>query len=352
MTTSIDLIALESGSLSTPDVTKLTTNSLVGTGVFDILMKVTKLHLIEEYDNDRITGQEYSTVYLGALLSVMDQSVKFLLSHQQEEKVAAEIALLRQKTVTELTQTDDDIPLGLGFNGDTNVEGLVAGQKLINASQNTLIISQIAQADSENDLVGQKIITELSQTGVDFTQAEAAGHGFNATLALAGILEKELDKADAEGRLMIQKLVTEVGQTSITKPVDLGEMSATTVIDGLMKAQVDLTASQKLKTDSEEILLAQKTITELAQTSDLLDITTNALNTSTTPAGTTEKQKDLFAAQTNGFARDAEQKLAKMMIDAWSVDATVGTASANSTNKLDDVSLGAVMAIAKTGIGA
>jgi len=351
MTTSIDLVALQSGSLTTPDVTKLTTNSLTGTGVFDLLMKVTKLHLLEEYNEDRITGQEYSTVYLGALLAVMDQSVKFLLSHQQEEKVAAEIALLRQKTVTELTQTDDDIPLGLGFNGDTTVEGLVASQKTLNTSQNALVTAQITQADNENNLIGQKIITELSQTDDDFTQANAAGHGFNTASAMGGLLEKELDKADAEARLLIQKLVTEVGQTSDTKPSALGEMSSTSVITGMIQEQRDLLASQILKTDGEEVLLAQKTITELAQTSDTLDTSTNALNTSTTTSGTTEKQKDLFEAQTNGFARDAEQKLAKMMIDAWAVDATVGTATANTTNKLDDTSLGAVVTIAKTGIG-
>jgi len=345
MTTSIDTVVLQSGSLSAPDITRLTTSSLAGTGVFDKLMAVTKLHLLEEFNEDRITGQEYTTVYLGALNAVMQQSVQFLLSQQQEEKIVAEIALLRQKTVTELVQTDDDIPIGLGFNGDTAVEGMVASQIALNDLQSDLVTAQITQAENENDLIGQKIITELSQTGGDFTQASAAGHGFNNLATLAGLLEKELDKADAEARLIIQKVVTEVGQTSDTKPATLGEMGSTTVIAGMMQ-------SMKSKTESENILLAQKTITELAQTSDVIDITTDALNTSTTVAGTTEKQKDLFGAQTDGFTRDAEQKLAKMMIDAWSVDATVGSATANATNHLRDEDLGAVIALAKTGIGA
>lgn len=350
--TPINTIVLQDGTLSAPDITQLTTSALAGTGVFDKLMAVTKLHLKEEYDNDRITGQEYATVYLGALDAVLKQSVQFLLSHQQEEKIVAEIALIRQKTVTELTQTDDDIPLGLGFNGDTTVEGLVASQKTLNTSQNSLVTAQITQADAENDLIGQKLITELAQTGSDFTQASAAGYGYNVVTTIAGILEQEVTRLENEGKLVEQKLVTEVGQTSDTKPSALGEMSSTEVIGGLVKTSRDLQTSQKLKSDEEQVLLAQKTITELAQTSDTVDITTNALNTSATVTGTTGKQKDLFEAQTDGFARDAEQKLAKMMIDAWSVDATVGSATANVTNHLDDTSLGAVITIAKTGIGA
>ena len=159
------IVLLQDDGTSTPDVSTLTTNSLTGTGVFDILMKVTKLHLQEEYENDRITGEEYSTVYLGALTAVMQQSVAYILNYQQEQKIIAETSLLRQKIVTELVQTDDDIPIGLGFNGGTDVGGLVAGKIALDALQETLAQSQIDQAEAENDLIGQKIITELAQTG-------------------------------------------------------------------------------------------------------------------------------------------------------------------------------------------
>jgi len=114
----------------------LTTNSLEGTGVFDQLMQATKLHLKDEFDAGRITGKEYSTVYLGAINSVLAQSVQFLLNKQQIAKLNAEIGLLRQKTVTELAQTEDALPLGLGFNGmyadeagwTVAVEGVLARQ--------------------------------------------------------------------------------------------------------------------------------------------------------------------------------------------------------------------------------
>jgi hypothetical protein len=104
-----------SPELATP-LEKLTTKSVTGTGAFDVLMQAAKAHLTEEYDNGRITGKEYSTVYLGALTAVLQTATQFLLNEQQVQKINAEIGLVRQQTVTELTNTCDNIPVGLGFN--------------------------------------------------------------------------------------------------------------------------------------------------------------------------------------------------------------------------------------------
>jgi hypothetical protein len=101
--------------LRTP-LNTLTTETVDGTGAFDVLMRATKKHLQEEFENQRITGSEYATVYLGALAAVLQTSIQFLLNEQQVNQIAAEIGLIRQKTVTELAQTDDSIPQGLGFN--------------------------------------------------------------------------------------------------------------------------------------------------------------------------------------------------------------------------------------------
>ena len=97
-------------------IKKLTTERLDGSGVFDVLMRATKVHLAEEYDNSRITGNEYATVYLGALTAVLQTSIQYMLQEHQIRKLHAEIGLVRQQTITELAQTDDNLPQGLGFN--------------------------------------------------------------------------------------------------------------------------------------------------------------------------------------------------------------------------------------------
>ena len=212
-----------------PDVAQLTTQSIDGTGVFDIFMKTVKMHLIEEYDQGRIHGAQYAEVYLGALQSVMQQSISFLMNHKQGLLLNAEIGLTRQKTATELAQTDDDIPVGLGFNGDQSVQGLVALQKVKVEKDNQLTDQQILESMANKDFTGQRIVTELSQTGDNFTQAQVAGYGFNATDVLQGVLKAALIKQEKEGILLEQKVVTEVANTSDTKTNDLGVMAGTAI---------------------------------------------------------------------------------------------------------------------------
>ena len=338
MTTPIDTIVLDaSAALKQPDVSRLTTASVDGTGVFDVLMKAVKQHLLEEYNADRVTGDEYTKLYLGTMTAVMQTSVQYILNAQQEEHIQAEIALVRQKTVTELAQTDNDIPVGLGFNGDTNIEGLVFLEKEKLRQNNLLIDAQVSQAKASEALLGQQIITELARTGDDFSQATEAGHGFNAANALKGLLE--LEKQVTE-----QKLVTELANTSDTKPASLGLMTGTTAITGLVDVQ-------KKKAEAENTLLAQKTNTELAQTSGTVRVGAPYLNTSTTVAGVIAKQTDLYAAQTLGFSRDAEQKVLKMLMDAWAISATQQDGTASVKNGLDDPSLLAVMNKVRQGIG-
>lgn len=116
-------------------IDELTTVSLTGTGVFDILMRSVKLHLKDEYDNRRITGKEYSQVYIQSLTAVLQQSIAYILQQEQLAKIQAEIGLLRQKIVTELAQTDELIPEGLGFNDGTDVSGTTGKQKELLAAQ-------------------------------------------------------------------------------------------------------------------------------------------------------------------------------------------------------------------------
>lgn len=102
-------------AIATP-LEELTTGALDGTGVFDTLMRTTKLHLQEEYDSERITGHEYTSVYISALTTVWQTAIQFLANRQQALLINAQIGLVRQQTVTELSNTDDSIPAGLGFN--------------------------------------------------------------------------------------------------------------------------------------------------------------------------------------------------------------------------------------------
>lgn len=102
------------------------------------------------------------------------------------------------------------------------------------------------------------------------------------------------------------------------------------------------------KNVAEVQLLNQKSVTELAQTSNTIPSGMGRNNT-TVVEGIMDKQKGLFQKQTDGFDRDAEQKLAKMMIDTWSVRQTTDGALSDPAG-LADGDINSVLDKAKTGI--
>ena len=241
----------------------LTEASLTGSGVYDVLMRTTKLHLEQEYSQNRITGPQYATVYLGSLESVLRSSLDFLL---QNQKIVLEAQLLKKQIAL----------------ADVEVEKAQAELEILKLNQ-TKIPAEIALLKAQADLVKQQTLNAVTENLV---------------------LQGQKCKLDAE---------------------------------------YDLLLKQVTKTSSEILLLDQKTATERAQTS---------------ASGVAEdsvvgRQKGLYLAQTNGFIRDAEQKAAKIMADTWNVRRTTdeGT-SANTTNKLDDVTVGRAINKLLSGVGA
>lgn len=96
------------------------------------------------------------------------------------------------------------------------------------------------------------------------------------------------------------------------------------------------------KTTAEVSLLDQKRESELAQVSDMVS--------TGTVVGVIGKQKALFQKQTDGFDRDAEQKLAKIMVDSWSVRTTITGEADVATSGMADADINSVLATAKAGI--
>lgn len=110
-----------------------------------------------------------------------------------------------------------------------------------------------------------------------------------------------------------------------------------------LKAEYDLLILQKERTVAETALLAQKLNTEKAQTTALGVDADSILG----------RQKDLYLAQTNGFTRDAEQKVAKLMADTWNVRRTTDEGTvADGTNMLNDATVGRAITKMLAGVGA
>lgn len=110
-----------------------------------------------------------------------------------------------------------------------------------------------------------------------------------------------------------------------------------------LEAEFDLIMKQIPKVEAETGLINQRKVSETAQTNG---------------AGVSEdsvlgRQIRLYGNQADGFIRDAEQKVAKLMIDTWNVRRTTdeGT-TADNINKLDDTTIGRTVEKLLSGINA
>lgn len=150
--------------IAAPLISELTTTTLEGTGVFDVLMRANKAHLQAEFDKGRIKGTEYATVYLGALEAVMQTSLQYVL---QREKMEAEVALVRAQTeqaAAQMALTEQQT-----LNAVTENLVLLAQECKLKAEFDVLMETKLKTAQ-ETELLLWKVNTEKAQTvalGVD-----------------------------------------------------------------------------------------------------------------------------------------------------------------------------------------
>lgn len=165
-------------ALTNMPVERLTEAKLTGKGVFDVLMQSVKLHLEQEYNQNRIRGTEYSQVYLGSLTAILEQATRFLLD---KDKSFYEIALVEAQVrlaeaqvrlvEKQIEKEDQEAALRAAQVAKINREILTMdiSDNLLTA-QVLLTQAQKISTDAQSALVIQKTNTEKAQTlaaGVD-----------------------------------------------------------------------------------------------------------------------------------------------------------------------------------------
>jgi hypothetical protein len=165
--------------------------------------------------------------------------------------------------------------------------------------------------------------------------------------AMQSVMDRSLQmllqqqRADQEAELLREQILTEqLKQTQLTaQTVQIEQQTANAITENTvlvaqeckLRGEYDLIMEQKLKTIAETALLAQKKVTEQAQTS----------GTGVGPDSVIGKQTQLYDAQRQGYLRDAEQKAAKLLVDTWNVRKTMDdTTLADGRNNLSDVKVG------------
>lgn len=300
-------------------IADLTAATLDGSGVFDVLMRANKAHLESEFTKGRIKGAEYSQVYLGSLTQILQTGLTFLL---QRDKSYLESQMLEQQVL--LAQ----IAVAKAAIEKLILEATLARQPtelLLLQAQTALATQQVANLAAEALNIPKKGAKIDSDTAVNVQQK-------------LNLVTQELQIAAQTDLITQQKL------NAIATGLNIPKEGL--VLDGQkckLDAEFDVLVLQKLKTTAETTLLNQKVDTEKAQTIALGVDADSVIG----------RQKELYVAQKNGFARDAEQKAAQVLVGTWNARRMTNDATPHdTTNKLDDVTIGTTITKLLTGIGA
>jgi len=194
---------------------------------------------------------------------------------------------------------------------------------------------QVEKLNAEIGLTRQKIVTEIAQT----ENTIPIGIGFNNSTVVEGLVAKQLLTADKQ----MDKITADISNETAKITADISNETAKTNADiSNETAKTNADISNSTATSNANVSKAAAEITLLSKKSNTEDAQIDVI----------DKQKDLYTAQTNGFARDAEQKLAKIMADSWAVRRTTDDATTVDGTGLTDGDIGDVIEKAKAGIGA
>jgi hypothetical protein len=225
-----------------------------GTGVFDTMMRSVKEHIADEYNQGRIQGTEYSTVYLGALQSVMDRALTFVL---EKDKRTAEIDILQQElllTQERVLMLQAEKALVEANTLNAIKEGSILDAKLLNVpkegavldaqecklkSEFDLLVVKVPKVQAETGLLNQKKVTEQAQTnGAGVDEASVVGKQISLYGAQADGFSRDAEQKAA--KLMIdtwnvRRTTDEATAANTTNGLDdtgVGRV-VTTLLDGV-----------------------------------------------------------------------------------------------------------------------
>lgn len=391
------------------NIGELTEVNFEGNGVLDNLLRNARLHLDREWDSSRITGHEYAQVYtelyqstlqaaieyssrrtrLGYEIKNLDNDAKYKeaqiqIALAQLEKIPHEIALV-QAQVAQIT-TDTSLT-GVRIQGETaqlakipvevevlRKESLKADAQVSLANKQVeQLTAEITKIPLEVEILGKQ--RDAATANIEQTEAETERLIQETTLKLpievANLTKQGLHieaetavttnqieisrlqatKIPAEIELIQAEIISKSKQNLLLErefDIKLGELAlqeknlalATAELD-LRKEELKVKLAQIEAQEAQAELYRQKVVTEKAQTD----------NTVVNPGSVIDLSNQVLGAQVKGYAYDAQNRLAKLMVDVFSITYQQGDRDVNTTNKLTDIEVGKVFGKMFTELG-
>ncbi len=191
----------------------LTTGEVEGSGIFDELMRTVKAHVHLELSEGRITEQNYSQVYLGALQSVLQTAIQFTLQMEviNKQLLVADEQIIQSKKQNEISELERLALITSNAAAQYNLDFMLPQQLALVTKQNTQVTAQTALTAAQTiQSTAQKDLIVKQEDLVDEQILAAVGQYTDAT---EGLIGKEQAKIDSEIAILTEKALTEKAQT-------------------------------------------------------------------------------------------------------------------------------------------
>lgn len=268
----------EVGKLTIED---LTSGEVDGDGIFDKLMSTVSKHVEHEFEENRITGAEYSTTYIAAMQSAMGYGVQFLLSRDASYWQAQQAQLQAIAARVELETAK--VRHALMYIEANTAEANFGLTTMRLANEDVTYDSNLFRY--ENLMPLEEDLTTAQLSGLVADNETKTYTNSNILPEQWALLQEQVSNSEIEGRT--------------------GEYNLANILP-----------QQFINLQEQETLLHEQMEVQRAQTQEL--------RTDELPVlGSVGKQKDLYDQQIKSYQRDSELKAAKVFSEAWTVMKTV-----------------------------
>ena len=252
-------------------ITAVTTGQLNGTGSFDQLMQVFQKYIEREFQANRISGTEYSKIYMETLALAAQQGAQFVL--------AANSA----------------------------------------AWQNRLLRAQAQQAEYTKimaKLEAKRALFALYQANADMLTAQ-----IQAYIGKANLINSKMGLSTSFEQIQVMEESIDTARAQTKDTLQNGSPVA-----GVLKQQRDLVSTQIDQIEEQIINLTKQRDLLCEQVESQRAQTTDARTDGLAVTGLLGAQRELYKEQQQAYTTDAKAKVVKMALDTWTTRKGVGDA--------------------------
>lgn len=242
-------------------IEQLTTKTVDGTGVFDVLMQAVTAHLEKEHKANRITGGDYAKVYLGSVTQVLDQGTRFLLSRDR-----AQLENLQLQEAVKLAQAQRiralvEAQTARGQLQLVQVE-LVNSKLKAHTSINEFALSKMALVTGYNNILSSEAQINLVNEQVEVQRAQTWDTHLDGT-PITGLMGKQKALVDSQMQTQLEELDTARANTKDT-------LLNGDPISGLVAIDKAFKEAQQIQMEQQGLLVKEQVEAAHAQVADTL----------------------------------------------------------------------------------